>query len=147
MNNIPQEDYNKILQTMPIACIDITVVSGGSVLLVKRKDAPAKGQWWVLGGRILKGEMMRDCAIRKTKEETGMDCHIGPIIHTDETIFEDGPNGIPVHSINSCFLVYPKANCINPVLDSHHTDYRWVNRIEPDLHIYVQRCLRGAGLI
>ena len=50
---------------------------------------------------------MRETARRKAREEVGIDCHIGPIIHTAETIFPDGPGGIPVHSINSCFLVYP----------------------------------------
>jgi len=147
MKHIPQEDYNKILETMPIACIDVAVASEGSILLVKRVDAPARGQWWVPGGRISKGEMMRDCAIRKAKEETGLDCYIGPIIHTDETIFDDGPYGIPVHSINSCFLMYPKMNSSNLVLDSHHDKYRWVNTVESDLHPYVKRCLKGAGLI
>ena len=32
---------------------------------------------------------MRETALRKAKEEVGIECHIGPIIHTAETIFPD----------------------------------------------------------
>jgi colanic acid biosynthesis protein WcaH len=145
---IPQQLYNQILENVPIACVDIAVVSGGKILLVLRKDAPARGQWWLPGGRVLKGEKMRATARRKALEEVGIDCHVGPIIHTAETIFPDGPGGIPVHSINSCFLLYPvDANAANDVqLDNHHADHRWVDSVSPDLDSYVVSCLLGAGL-
>ena len=104
---IPQDLYNQIITHVPIACVDIAVVSNGSVLLVKRKDAPARGQWWTPGGRVHKGEKMKATARRKALEEIGIDCHVGPIIHTAETIFPDGPHGIAVHSIKSCFLLHP----------------------------------------
>jgi colanic acid biosynthesis protein WcaH len=143
---IPQELYNQILKNIPIACVDVAIVAQGSVLLVRRKDAPAQGQWWVPGGRVLKGEMMKATAHRKAKEEVGIACHIGPIIHTAETIFPDGPQGIAVHSINSCFFVYPIQPDFSPLLDAHHQEYRWVTQIDEDLHPYVQRCLIGVGL-
>ncbi len=143
---IPNELYYQILDSVPIACVDIAIVALGSVLLVKRRDAPAKGQWWVPGGRVLKGEMMRDTAIRKAREEVGIACHIGPIIYTAETIFPDGPGGIAVHSINSCFFVYPASSDFSLQLDDHHDDHQWVNHIPDGLHPYVERCLMGAGL-
>jgi colanic acid biosynthesis protein WcaH len=143
---IPTELYYRILENLPIACVDVAIVAHGAVLLVRRKDAPARGQWWVPGGRVLKGEMMRDTARRKAREEVGIDCHVGPIIHTAETIFPDGPGGIPVHSINSCFFMYPVDPEFKPNLDDHHSDYRWVSAIPAGLHPYVERCLMGAGL-
>jgi colanic acid biosynthesis protein WcaH len=143
---IPSELYFQILQNIPIACVDIAIVAQGAVLLVKRKDPPARDQWWVPGGRVLKGEMMKQTAARKALEEVGIECHVGPIIHTAETIFPDGPGGIPVHSINSCFFLYPVDQNFKPRLDDHHADYRWVNYIPGGLHPYVERCLMGAGL-
>jgi colanic acid biosynthesis protein WcaH len=143
---IPQDLYNQILINVPIACVDITLVSHGKVLLVKRSVAPAKGQWWVPGGRVLKGEMMVDTAKRKAIDEVGIRVHVGPIVHTAETIFDDGPFDITVHSINSCFFVYPADPDYQPALDNHHEDCRWVNTIEPALHPYVKQCLFGAGL-
>lgn len=145
-NFIPQELYNRILENVPIACVDIALVFRGSVLLVKRIDAPAKGAWWVPGGRVLKGEMMRDTAERKAVEEVGIQVNVGPIVHTDETIFNDGPFDIPVHSINSCFFVYPSDPEFSPSLDAHHDSWLWVDTIDSGLHPYVQQCLYGAGL-
>jgi colanic acid biosynthesis protein WcaH len=145
---LPLEVYLQILRSVPIACVDVSIVAAGCVLLVQRRDPPARGQWWVPGGRVLKGEKMRDTARRKAREEVGLECHVGPIIHTAETIFPDGPDGIPVHSINSCFLLYPNHD-VRPEtvrLDGHHADCMWVDAIKPGLHPYVVECLRGAGL-
>jgi colanic acid biosynthesis protein WcaH len=142
---IPEELYYQILENVPIACVDVAIIAKGSALLVRRKDSPAKDQWWVPGGRVRKGEMMRETAMRKAHEEAGIACHVGPIIHTAETIFPDGPNGIPVHSINSCFFLYPVSPDFTPQLDEHHHAYKWVNHIPEGLHPYVERCLMGAG--
>ncbi len=143
---IPPDLYRRILERVPIACVDVAVVHRGAVLLVKRGDPPARGQWWVPGGRVLKGEMMRETAARKAREEVGLRCHVGPIIHTAETIFANGPGGVPVHSINSCFFLYPADPDAAPRLDRHHAAFRWVRRIPRGLHPYVERCLLAAGL-
>ena len=76
---IAWELYRQILEFMPIPCVDIAVVANGAVLLVLRDDAPAQGEWWLPGGRILKGEMMRDTAIRKARQEVGIECNVGMI--------------------------------------------------------------------
>ena len=143
---IPENLYHQIIENVPIACVDIAIVARGAVLLVKRKDPPASGQWWVPGGRVLKGEMMHETARRKARTEVGIDCHVGPLIHTAETIFPDGPGGIPVHSINSCFFLYPVQHDFEPHLDEHHEEYWWVDHIPEGLHSYVERCLLAAGL-
>jgi len=143
---IPENLYRKFLQRMPVACVDVAIVDHGSVLLVKRKDAPARGAWWVPGGRVWKGEMLRETAARKAREEVGIECHVGPIIHTAETIFPDGPGGIDVHSINACFFAYPVAPNAETRLDDHHAGHKWVRSIPRGLHPYVVRCLQAAGL-
>lgn len=143
---IPEKLYNQFLEAMPLACVDVAIVDRGSVLLVKRKDAPARGEWWVPGGRVWKGEMLRETAARKAREEVGIECHIGPIIHTAETIFPDGPAGIDVHSINACFFAYPISPSAKAHLDNHHAGHKWVRSIPPGLNPYVVRCLQAAGL-
>ncbi len=142
---IPDNIYDLIIFSIPIACVDVAIIARGSVLLVKRNDLPAKGEWWLPGGRVYKGETMRQTAKRKALEEVGIECHVGPIIHTAETIFPDGPNGIPVHSINSCFMLYPVGDFVVK-LDGHHDSYEWANHIYEGLHLYVVRCLLGAGI-
>ncbi len=138
--------YQQILENIPIACVDIAIVDQGAVLLLKRKDPPARGQWWLPGGRVLKGEMMRETAQRKAREEVGMECHVGQIIHTAETILPDGPAGVSVHNINSCFLLHPAGPASHVKLDKHHEEYRWVDHIPDGLHPYIEDCLSAAGL-
>ncbi|MBD3262202.1 MAG: NUDIX domain-containing protein [Candidatus Altiarchaeales archaeon] len=148
MDNWIKDDlYRSILENVPIACVDICIVRDGKVLLVTRKDAPAKGRLWVPGGRVHKGETLRDTAVRKAKEEVGLECHVGPIIHTAETIFEDGPyEGVTVHSINTVFFMYPKSVHQEPKVDKHHRGCTWVSSIPPDLDKYVRDCLAATGL-
>lgn len=144
---IEPELYRQILKSIPIACVDVAIVDQGAVLLVKRGDDPAKGQWWLPGGRVLKGEKMATTARRKASEEVGIDCVVGPLIHTAETIFPDGPGGIDVHSINSCFLLYPKQHGeLKVKLDSHHEEHRMISVIPYSFHPYVKECLKGCGL-
>jgi len=148
MKSIPQHIYNNIIKNVPIACVDVAILHNDRILLVKRKDRPAKNQYWVPGGRVHKGEMMRDAAFRKCVEEVGLYCHIGPIVHTAETLFQDGPHHIPVHSINSCFLAVLKNPDQKIHLDEHHQDFKWVSSISelPNLNPYVISCLKGAGI-
>jgi len=143
---IPAKLYHQIITYVPIACVDIAIVHNHCVLLVKRLDEPAKGQWWPPGGRVHKGEMMRDTAKRKALEEVGLQCEVGPLIYTAETVFNDGPNGIPVHSINSCFLLRPLS--VDIKLDNHHKVWSWfsVENLRNKLHPYVIKCLLAAFL-
>lgn len=128
---------------MPIACVDIVIYFNNSILLVKRDDEPAKGEWWIPGGRVIKGEMLKETAYRKALEETGIDCVVGPIMHTDETVFDTGPSGIPVHSINTCFFLCPKDAHPHVGLDSHSTEFKWISEMDESLHPYVKDCIRS----
>ena len=149
MDYIPQETYDTIIESIPICCVDVVIVNNGKFLLVKRTDEPAKNQWWLPGGRVIKGETLKRCAHRKALDEVGLNCYVGPIVHTDETIFDTGPSNISIHSINVCFLLYPKNNCNDVKLDRHSTLYRWDNgeTLEFEAHPYVIKCLKGAGFL
>jgi colanic acid biosynthesis protein WcaH len=139
-SEIEKKLYHKILQNMPIACVDVVIRDEKGILLVKRRDPPAKGQWWIPGGRVLKGEKLADAAHRKALQEVGLNCRVRNIIHTAETIFPDGPKGIPVHSINTVFLLDNPVGVIN--LDSTCSECMWVKAVPQGLHKYVRDCLR-----
>ena len=145
MKRIKDALYKQIIGNVPLACVDVAIVREGAVLLVKRKDRPARGQWWLPGGRVLKGEKMVETAKRKALEEVGLDCVVGPLVHTAETIFPDGPYGLSVHSINSCFLLWPKGSA-KPKLNKHQSAYIFIDYLATDLHPYVKDCLRGCGI-
>lgn len=143
---IPAELYRQILSNMPIACVDVVIPLPQGVLLVWRNNEPAKGQWWLPGGRVLKGETLAECAARKAQEEVGLDCTFERIVHVDETIFDTGPWGIPVHSINVCALLSLSDGREPKFAGGDHSGVRWLSTItEIPLHDYVVRCLAASG--
>lgn len=149
MKWIPNNVYYDFIKYMPIVCVDICIKYVNQVLLIKRKDEPAKGQWWIPGGRLLKGEKLQDCAKRKAIEEVGLTCQLtkDEPIYTSETVFETGPNNIPVHSINVCFLLEPDNSIKQFIkLDEHCEKMWWVRNIDPTFDLYVRNCLQYAGL-
>jgi colanic acid biosynthesis protein WcaH len=70
---LPPEHFAEVIDRVPLLCVDIVLTSNrGEHLLVRRNNEPRKGEWWVVGGRVLKGETIRDAAIRKVSEEVGL---------------------------------------------------------------------------
>ena len=49
---IPEDDYQKILKTMPVFCGDFLIFAEKKYLLIKRKEEPVKDVFWVIGGRL-----------------------------------------------------------------------------------------------
>lgn len=142
---IPADIYKQINMHIPINCVDVCVVFNKKVLLIKRTEKPAQNEWWVIGGRVFKGEYQHETAMRKVIEETGLQplpIHPEEIAHRDETMFPDGPQGIPVHTINTCF--YATVRSDNVKLDDTSCDYKWVDSIDDSLDPYVKACLRNT---
>jgi len=72
MRYIPEELYNQIKRVIPIPNVNIIVISGESILFLKRQIEPLKGYWLFPAGRIEKGETPQEAAARELKEETGI---------------------------------------------------------------------------
>ncbi len=146
---ISEKEYKKILEHVPIACVDLVIAHKNKVLLVLRNKSPAKGNWWLVGGRVLKGESLEDAAARKALEEVGLKVSIERKIGFYDTIFEDGP--FPdlktgVHTINVCFL----ARCVDEEpqikIDKTSDHFKWIDKIDSSLHSYPQKVLNDAGV-
>ena len=123
---IPENDYNKILSTMPILCVDLIIFFDGKCLLLKRKNEPAKGQYWFPGGRIYKSETIKDAALRKAKEEVNLDCRFQEIVSIEESMFKrNGKMATDIHTVNiGCKLV---ADSISKIaLEGQHDYHVWV---------------------
>ena len=71
---LPDETFKSIIQHTPLISIDLIVRNEqGHVLLGKRVNAPAKGYWFVLGGRVRKNETLDDAFVRLVREELGIE--------------------------------------------------------------------------
>ncbi|WP_180042664.1 GDP-mannose mannosyl hydrolase [Acinetobacter sp. YH16039] len=74
---LPDETFKSVIQHTPLISIDLIVRNeDGEVLLGKRVNAPAKGYWFVPGGRVRKNETLDDAFVRLVKEELGIESGI-----------------------------------------------------------------------
>lgn len=103
---IPIKQYKKIAEVLPILCVDVIIKNhNGEYMLIKRANEPLKGQWWVIGGRVLKGESLDQAAKRKVYEEVGLEINNVKSIGYYEDAFETNPFGLtmPLHSVSIVF--------------------------------------------
>jgi ADP-ribose pyrophosphatase YjhB (NUDIX family) len=147
MQLIPNEDYKKILETMPTCCVDLMLVHDNKFLLLYRKNHPEKDKWCFPGGRIHKNEKILDAVKRKAKEELGLDVKIiKPIgfyeTQFDKGIFPDLKTG--VHTINLTYLVKPLNNDFKIRIDKSSENFKWFENFN-ELIPYVQKIIKDSG--
>lgn len=137
MSFIPNDLYAQIMEVLPILCVDVLLYnSKGQCLLVKRANEPLKGQWWVIGGRVLKGETLKQAAIRKVKEETGLIISsVKPVGYYEEISHTNRFGSItPLHAVSAVFsAVVDEFQQIK--LDSQSTDWKYSSEIPKDFSI------------
>lgn len=64
--------FRKVIESTPLVSIDLIVRNvSGQVLLGERNNSPAKGYWFVPGGRIYKNEKIADALQRISINEIG----------------------------------------------------------------------------
>lgn len=142
--HIPDELYRQILPVLPIACVDLLVVDRKRVLLLKRRNEPAKGLWWLPGGRVHFGELRSAAAVRKLREECGLTVGGGaPLeLSTEDLILPDGRGGNS-HVIATVFRIDVDAG-LPVVLDAQSEAAAWRTAQEwagLGVHPYILHCL------
>src|SRR5579871_1481843 len=101
---IPEEIYAGVKRSMPIPCVDIAAVDGGGrVLMVRRLNSPARGQWWFPGGRVHFLETRQHAAVRKLREETNLSAEKLTELGARDLIIEE-PGEEPSHAITTVFV-------------------------------------------
>jgi colanic acid biosynthesis protein WcaH len=137
--------YKKILSVIPITCVDVVIISGNKFLLGKRSNKPAKGQWFVVGGRIIRGEKLEAAVRRHIKEELGISkIEIKKLLGARETIFKTSAQGTKPHTRNTIEQAeIPFKNYISH--DNQNSEFKWFSKIDSKWSGYVKDMLRRAG--
>lgn len=134
---IPAEHYKQIIEVLPILCVDVIVKNTrNECLLIKRANEPRKGEWWVIGGRLLKGETLEQAVIRKVWEETGLKVDAGHPIGYYEDVSQENPFGLTerLHAVSVVFsTVVDDHQQIR--LDDQSLDWKYSKELPADFRI------------
>ena len=124
---IPEKLYRKIIEVFPVLCVDVIITnSRDEYLLVRRANEPMKGHWWVIGGRVLKGESLSEAAVRKVYEETNIHIASPNPVGFFEAPNERDPFG-RINEYHSISIVYQSNvnDNIQIILDSQSTEWQF----------------------
>lgn len=147
--SIPQYKWEVIIQNAPLVSVDLVVHYDEKVILGKRANEPAKGEWFVPGGRLSKHERLEDAVHRIAKEELGIavtiDRQLGVYEHFYDVAEMEDVGG--KHYVPIAYLVTAKEKQFHS--DNQHEDIQWFKPPfdEIDLHPYVRTYLMDAGFL
>jgi colanic acid biosynthesis protein WcaH len=145
---IPAETFATCLEHVPQPCVDLVVEHDGGILLTRRQNEPAKGEWFWPGSRLYKGERLDDAVHRVAREELGLETvdveRLGVSEHFWETSSVDGVDSR--HTIPVVYRVVPAAGQ-SITLDSQHDTYRVVTESPTDANEYVVEYFERFDLV
>ena len=110
--------------TGPHCAVGAIVLDKGSILLVKRDREPAKGLWSLPGGRVERGETLREAIVREVREETGIDVDVEGLLGIAERIVRDDDGDVEYHYVILDYVATPRSTSIKAGDDA--SEVRWV---------------------
>lgn len=140
---LDEKTFLGVIDSAPLVSIDLIIEDhDGRVLLGKRVNRPARGYWFVPGGRVMKNEKLAEAIKRISAIELGIsiDMPDAHLLGAFDHIYED--NCFAVEGINTQYVVLAyKLNIgdnteVRP--DYQHSEIRWWPKSElltsPDVH-------------
>lgn len=125
------EDFKHLVRNAPLFSIDLVILNEREKILVgQRKNAPAKGYWFVPGGRVFKNESKDKAIKRISKSEVGYEFCLkqlkllGIYDHFYHDSFYD--SSISTHYINATHALRMNSKYLN-LPNEQHSCYRWVS--------------------
>jgi ADP-ribose pyrophosphatase YjhB (NUDIX family) len=134
---IPDSLYGKIVKYMPIPSVEAIIVRDGKLLFLRRKNSPAKGQWWFPGGRIRRGESIEEALFREVKEETGLIVTKYRFVNVYSRVFPER------HDITIVYLC--ECNEGEVRLNDEHLEFKFFEEIPKGIHPYLLKAIQDSG--
>jgi colanic acid biosynthesis protein WcaH len=143
---LDDDTFRCIVKNTPLVSIDLIVRDpNGKIAVVRRTGNPAKGWYFVPGGRIFKGEKLESALKRIANDELKLNINLthtrffGPFTHLyDENRFDEV--GYGTHYVVLAYEV--KAEKQTNYFDPYHDDIKWLSeddiRASPVVHKYVK---------
>lgn len=140
---IPHKEWRSIVENIPLVSVDLIVEHDGGVLLGKREYEPAKDEWFVPGGTVLKNEPRTDAVHRVADEELGapvvIDECLGTFEHFNDTSEIEGAGS--KHHVATGYHYHFEFDDLTVSEDDQHGAYKRFRLPFDGFHPYVQRYL------
>ena len=126
-NLIPAKSYRKIVELVPIVCVDVIIFYNGKFVLGKRTNEPLKNKWWIVGGRAYKGEPSLKTAKRKMKSELGLKATDIILYGVYEDYYKKSAWGIQTSSVSIVYMAM--IDKFNPKPDKTISDIKLADQL------------------
>ncbi len=144
----------QVVRNTPLVAVDLVVRNAqDEVLLGWRTNEPARGTWFVPGGRICKNEPIARAFERISNNELGTELaladasFLGPHEHFYSQNFAQAPE-IDTHYVVLAYTIRPQEPLANLPADQH-SSYRWWTVPDllqaPDVHPNTKAYFPAAG--
>jgi colanic acid biosynthesis protein WcaH len=146
---VPDELFAEFTARMPEVCVEVLLDTAKGVLLAKRTNRPARGEWFWPGGRLYKGERLESAARRIAREELGLEVTVEERLGVYAHFWEGSAvaGNASRHTVNVTFRVKPADPEFSVELDGQHEAYRFLSEPESGLHEYVERYIEDNDLL
>ncbi len=88
----------------PIVGVAAVIIENDQVILVRRGQAPAYGEWSLPGGAVELGETLEEALVREVEEEIGLEVEVVDLVAVLERIFLDKEQQVQFHYVLTDFL-------------------------------------------
>lgn len=127
---LSDEKFSQVVSVVPLVSIDLIIRDGsGRVLLGKRSNRPAKGCWFVPGGRIQKDESIEAAFLRLSELELGYSVSIdkSEFIGVYQHFYADSVFGgdMSTHYVVLGFSLMISGEQLSALPAEQHDAYRW----------------------
>ena len=139
--SLSESDFRDVVRNTPLVSIDLVIADpSGAILMGWRENEPAKGTWFVPGGRIRKDERIADAFGRIIRTETGLvksltDSRFGGAY---EHLYATNCFGEAGFGTHYCVLAYVVRLGERPDIthDRQHAGVAWLAPSSADIHPY-----------
>ncbi|MGF1667032.1 MAG: GDP-mannose mannosyl hydrolase [Acidimicrobiia bacterium] len=157
MSGFSRSAFLAVVARTPLVSIDLVARDrDGRILVGRRVNEPARGTWFVPGGRIWKGETLDVAFVRIARSELGAGDWsrdraplLGTYTHIYPTNFADVP-GIETHYV----VLAHRVDVVAPpdLPEEQHSEYLWlrpgelppVGAIHPNTAVYLDELADGT---
>jgi len=131
---LPREQFLEVVARAPLVSIDLVVRDGaGRVLLGLRRNAPARGFWFVPGGVIRKNETLDVAYRRISRNELGLELRRddGRLLGAYEHFYAENADDRPGFGTHYVVLAHAlEVDSLPPPPPEQHSVYRWMSPAE-----------------